>query len=119
MSKPGKPGRLKKRPDFLKAAASGRKWVAPGMIVQARPHGDVPTGCRIGFTVSKKVGNAVMRNRARRRLRAVVDETLKSGDLPACDLVLIGRVNTIGRPYGDLRNDFREAFRRLTGIAVE
>src|SRR5262249_45255473 len=67
-------GRLKRRPDFLRVAAGRRRWVAPGLILQALGRSaDGSTAddgpARVGFTASAKVGGAVVRNRARRRLR--------------------------------------------------
>ena len=68
--------RLKRRPEFLRVAGGRQKWVAPGLILQALRQDDSKpsTGgiapARVGFTASAKVGNAVVRNRARRRLRA-------------------------------------------------
>ena len=107
-------GRLKKRPDFLKVAAAREKWVTPGLILQARRRpalseaGEEP-GVRIGFTVSRKVGNAVERNRARRRLRAVARAVLPERARAGTDYVLIGRRATLERPYGALTGDLREA----------
>jgi len=68
--------RLKQRREFLRVAGAGSKWVAPGLILQARRHSpaefgdEAGSGFRIGYTVSRKVGGAVDRNRAKRRLRA-------------------------------------------------
>ena len=112
-------GRLKKRPDFLKANAANRKWVTPGLIMQARarPAGEKsPTDLRVGFTVSKKVGNSVQRNRARRRLRAIAAELAGPGtsyNLTGHDLVVIGRAGTLTRDFDDLRRDFEQALHRL------
>ncbi len=116
--------RLKKRPQFLAAAASGHKHVAKGMIVQARrrredePGYDPSRGFALGFTASKKVGNAVARNRAKRRLRALAHEALR--DLPAApiDLVLIARKQTLERDYQDLTADFQHALKRLLRLCA-
>lgn len=111
--------RLKRRPQFLRVAGTRRKWVAPGLIVQARqrPEDDreaVPSDAvRIGFTVSKKVGNAVERNRARRRLRAAVDEVVPFHAQEGYDFVVIGRAATIKRPYTKLVEDLKTALKRL------
>lgn len=113
---------LKKRAAFLAVAASGRKWVAPGLILQARAHdapdSDAKTAAdaspiRFGLTASKKVGNAVKRNRARRRLRALAHETLPAHAALAHDYVLIARPATVTRPYADLRSDLETALRKL------
>lgn len=111
--------RLKRRPEFLKVAATRRKWVAPGLILQARRHGadeaDPPGAAplRVGFTVSRKVGNAVQRNRARRRLRAVADDVLKAHAAGGHDLVVVGRQATLDRSYRDLIEDMKMALKRL------
>jgi len=111
--------RLKHRPQFLRVAGTRRKWVAPGLIVQARQRPDndgesvSPEAVRIGFTVTKKVGNAVKRNRARRRLRAAVDEVASRHAREGYDFVVIGRAATIKRPYSMLVNDLKTAFDRL------
>lgn len=117
--------RLKRRPDFLKVAATRRKWVAPGLIVQARRHGadetDPPgtASLRVGFTVSRKVGNAVQRNRARRRLKAVAEDVLKGYAAGGYDLVVVGRQATLDRPYGELVEDMKTALKRLGAFKGE
>ena len=68
---------------------------------------------RVGFTVSRKVGNAIRRNRARRRLRAVVAEVLPEHGRAGCDYVLIGRAGTLDRSYADLLADLRTALARI------
>jgi ribonuclease P protein component len=125
-------GRLKTRPEFLKVAATGARWVTPGLVLQARRRPasmgpastdtdkDKDTGkdsvaerVRVGFTVSRKVGNAIRRNRARRRLRAVVAEVLPEHGRAGCDYVLIGRAGTLDRRYADLVEDLRTALARI------
>ena len=64
---------------------------------------------RVGFTVTRKVGNAVVRNRARRRLREAVRATLPEAALPGCDYVVIARTGTISRAYPDLLGDLKSA----------
>lgn len=108
--------RLKRRPEFLAVAASRRKWVAPGFILQAmrRPEDSiVPPAPRIGFTASRKVGNAVERNRARRRLKAAVAAVLPKAGEPGFDYVLIARTETIKRPFADLVADLETALKRV------
>lgn len=119
--------RLKKRPDFLRVAALRRKWAVHGLILQAAPTPDLtetiadlapPTGVvRVGFTVSKKVGNAVARNRARRRLKAAAAEVLPAFARPGLDLVVIGRKETLTRPYSLLLQDLRYALKRVGALA--
>jgi ribonuclease P protein component len=106
--------RLKKRRDFLRAAQRGRRAVRPGLVLQAVPG---PEGTlRVGFTVTRKVGNAVMRNRARRRLKEAARLTLPAAATPGWDLVLIGREGTLTRPFERLKDDLRGALRQL-GVA--
>ncbi len=68
---------------------------------------------RVGFTVSRKVGNATQRNRARRRLRAVAAQVLPELGRPGYDYVLIGRAQTLERPYAELVEDLRTALARV------
>jgi ribonuclease P protein component len=119
---------LKKRSEFLAVAGTNRRYTTPGLVLQARqttsdeqqlgtaearaPRNPV----RIGFTATKKVGNAVIRNRARRRLRAAVAEVFDGLAARPADLVLVARQGTITRPYADLKTDLRLALRKL-GIA--
>ena len=112
-------GRLQERKDFLRIAAGRRKWVAPGLILQVVPAtrpdlaGGHAEGRRIGFTASKKVGNAVIRNRARRRLRAAVQQVMAVHAAARHDYVLIARNETPERSYALLVEDLRVALKRL------
>ena len=83
---------LARRAEFL-AAARARRQSRPGFTLQARPRGqdEDPQGIRVGFTCSKKVGNAVARNRAKRRLRAAARAVLPAHGRPGWDYVLVGR----------------------------
>jgi len=112
--------RLKRRPEFLAVAASRRRWVAPGLILQAarRPEDSVlPLAPRIGFTASRKVGMAVERNRARRRLKAAAERVLPAHGAPGFDYVAIARRETITRRFDDLVADFATAVDRLNARA--
>lgn len=111
-------GRLKRRPDFLRVAGGRRKWVTPGLILQAlrqrdadEPDDSAPA--RVGFTASAKVGNAVVRNRARRRLRAAAAAVLPRHAQPAHDYVLIARSGTLSRRFSDLIADLESGLKRL------
>lgn len=91
-----------------------------GLVLQVRPRisqGDdedvEADAVRVGFTVTKKVGNSVIRNRVRRRLRAVADEVLPETAASGLDLVIIGRMGTIKRPYPALVKDLQTALRKL------
>lgn len=113
-------GRLKRRAEFLAAAAANRKWVAPGLVLQARTREPTDTATdpiRLGFTASRKVGNAVARNRAKRRLRAAASEVLEQVS-PALgtDLVLIARPATTTRDYDSLKQDLTRGLVKL-GVA--
>lgn len=99
--------RLRKRRDFL-AASRARKRAEEGLVLQARPRGDEAPP-RIGFTVTKKVGSAVVRNRAKRRLRAAAAEVLSLSAKDGYDYVLIGRQATLTRSWPDLLNDLSRA----------
>lgn len=104
---------LAKRADFLKAASARRQGVG-GMLLQARDRADGSSQVRIGFTASKKIGNAVLRNRAKRRLRALAHEELRPFARPGWDYVLVARPNeTVTRPYADLKADLAEALRSV------
>lgn len=74
---------------------------------------------RVGFTVSRKVGNAVARNRARRRLRAAVDRVMPTRARPGHDFVVIGRAGTLTRPFDSLVGDLTTALHRLDALDPE
>ncbi len=102
------PERLKRRADFLRAASKGRKAVMPGLVLQALARGD-DEPARIGFTVTRKVGNAVIRNRTRRRLKEAARLLLRDRPVVGVDLVLIGRDKTRARRFAALQDDLRRA----------
>ncbi len=96
-------------------ASKGRKAPMPGVVLQAMPRGD-DAPVRLGFTVTKKVGNAVIRNRTRRRLKEAARLLLQDHPVSGFDLVLIGRDGTRGRPFSDLRKDIQRAMKKV-GVA--
>ena len=100
--------RLKRRTEFLRVASKGRKVPVHGLVLQALARDDAGPA-RIGFTVTKKVGNAVVRNRTKRRLREVARLLLRAAPVQGVDLVLIGRDTTRGRPFTLLIDDLRRA----------
>jgi len=109
--------RLRRRADFLAAARRGRKVAMRSLVLQARARGDAgqeaESSPRIGFTVSRKVGNAVERNRVRRRLREAV--RLKAGPLvrSGYDYVVIGRRAALTTPFSKIVSDLETAIRRI------
>ncbi len=108
--------RLKRRPEFLTVAASRRRWVAPGFILQAarRPEdSELPLAPRIGFTASRKVGIAVKRNRARRRLREAANLVLPKRGTPGFDYVLVARGGTLTHDFAALVADLETALVRV------
>jgi ribonuclease P protein component len=103
--------RLKKRADFL-AAAAGPRVSAAAFIVQTRERPDTGPP-RVGFTVSKKVGGAVERNRVRRRLREVVRLSDAAPLRHGSDYVLVGRRPALELPFDRLIADFARALGRI------
>jgi ribonuclease P protein component len=103
--------RLKQRADFL-AAASGAKVATAAFVLQGRQRDDGGPA-RIGFTVSRKVGTAVERNRVRRRLRDVVGRTSADSLRSGCDYVLVGRRTALSRQFEQMIEDFSNALRRI------
>jgi len=106
----GRLARLKKRAEFL-AAAGGARTGGRSVMLQGRPRGD-DAPARVGFTVTKKVGNAVERNRTRRRLRAAVDRCAGAA-APGCDYVLVARRPAITMSFEALVAELAAGFDRL------
>ena len=103
---------LQKRADFL-AAARARRQGMPGFLLKARRRDD-DGPARIGFTCSKKIGNAVARNRAKRRLRAIAREVIPAEGQGGWDYVLVGRPEaTATRDFGEMRLDLARALARV------
>jgi ribonuclease P protein component len=98
--------RLKKRAEFLAVASKGARAPMPGLVMQLMPRAD-DAPFRVGFTVTKKVGNAVVRNRTKRRLREAVRLGLDTEAYRG--FVVIGRDRTAARPFTDLMTDVRRA----------
>lgn len=106
---------LRKRSSFLKAARARRQNVK-GFVLQARKRNTAePRGTiGVGFTCSKKVGNAVARNRAKRRLRALARDVLPRHGRAGWDYVLIGKAGaTADRAYVDLITDLKFALKKV------
>jgi len=104
---------LKRRRDFLRVAGARRSSATRGLVLQACPAETAGAAPRVGFTASRKVGNAVRRNRARRRLRSAVGEVMPLHAAAGYDYVVIARAATIERPFGALKQDLETALKRL------
>jgi ribonuclease P protein component len=121
---------IKKRADFL-AANAGRRATTPGFILLVRdrqdsdpampgfvllvrPRCDDDMTMRVGFTVTKKIGNAVVRNRMKRRFRSLARETLPDHGIAGADHVLIGRAGGIERDYAALADELKRALKKLS-----
>jgi ribonuclease P protein component len=100
---------LKTRPEFLKAASARRHGTA-SFLLQARDRRDDSPETQVGYTASKKIGNAVLRNRAKRRLREAARAVMPGLARPGWDYVLVARPqSTVSRPFGDLKRDLETA----------
>jgi ribonuclease P protein component len=109
--------RLKRRGEFL-AAARAASRAAPGVVVQMRRRGD-EDAARIGFTVTKKLGGAVERNRIRRRIKEAVRLALPGRVQPGRDYVFIGRPEAKLRPFKLLQQDLVDAVERVETSPVK
>jgi len=103
---------IKKRADFL-AANSGRRAPTPGFILLVRERKDADPAMHVGFTVTKKIGGAVVRNRMKRRLRALAREIVPAKGFAGADHVMIGRAGGIERDYALLRSELAGALDKL------
>src|SRR3982750_475816 len=99
---------IKKRADFL-AANGGRRVSTPGFILLVRDRKDADEAMRVGFTVTKKIGGAVIRNRMKRRFRALAREVIAAKGIAGADHVMIGRAKGIERDFGLLRSELESA----------
>lgn len=108
---PAKPAVIRKRSDFL-AANRGIRVARPGFVLLARPNGIEPETTRFGVTVTRKIGNAVVRNRMKRRFRALLRDALPEHGLAGHDHVLIGRAGGVERDFARMAEELRVAFDR-------
>lgn len=110
---------LKKRKDFVRVAKQGYKMVASTVILQAAQNLCAEdNSCRVGYTSTKKIGKAHLRNRTRRRLRAAVREVFPERALPNTDYVLIGRYNTASCPFEKLSGDISWALKKINKLII-
>src|SRR3954449_2575307 len=105
-------GKLTRRSDFL-AANGALRAPTPGFVLLVRPRGDGDPAIRLGLTVSKKVGGAVVRHRMKRAIRALARALLPERGIAGADHVLIGRQSGIERPFADLVSDLERALARV------
>lgn len=112
--------RIVKRSEYLRVKQRGTSVAEPGVVIQAAPVANSSSYLqpRVGFTVSKRVGNAVKRNRARRRLKSIASDVLPNEGFQAWDYVFIGRLVTLDRPYDLLLEDARSALRKIHHKAI-
>ena len=90
----------------------------PGFVLQVRPRGDDDVEMRVGFTVTKKIGNAVVRNRMKRRLRALARDHLARAGIAGADHVLIGRAGGVERDFAMLSDELARALKKAVSSSV-
>ena len=109
--------RIKKRKDYLAIAATGRRWVTPSFVLQVRESDNIEQGPFVGFTVTKKVGNAVIRNRVRRRLKEAAKEVFPHKATAGWEYVVIGRNACVDIAYERIKSDLKWALKKLAAKA--
>lgn len=102
---------ITKRSDFL-AANAAKRLATPGFVLLIRDRADGNPAKRLGITVTKKIGGAVIRNRMKRRFRALAREILAPGGIAGSDHILIGRAGGVERDFAQLRADLEKALSR-------
>jgi len=103
---------LRRRADFL-AANAGARAAMPGFVLLVRPRDDGDAAIGLGITVTKKIGGAVVRNRMKRRFRALARALLPGHGVAGADHVLIGRAGGVERDYAKLESELVKACRRV------
>ncbi len=114
--------KLKKRKDFLRIAGNGQKYIRPTLVLQAMKTEAANENIsatspiiRLGFTATRKLGGAVIRNRIRRRLKEAARQLAPLYGQPGNDYVIIGRQRALEAPFSEIQNDMRQAFTSLKG----
>jgi ribonuclease P protein component len=104
---------LRKRADFVAANNKGRRGSTPGFLLLVRNRADDDPSMRVGFTVTKKIGNAVVRNRMKRRFRAIARDVVPAHGHPGTDHVIVGRPAGVEREFAKLRQELVAALDKL------
>lgn len=104
---------LRQRADFLRLQKNGQKWITPSFVIQLSFSGESNALPQIGFTATKKIGNAVIRNKCRRRLRALCDQVTTEFALHGAQIVIIARSELCAYDFEQATKDLRWALRRL------
>lgn len=105
---------IKASSDFQRIAREGKKWAGSAFILQALRK-ETGTAFRFGLTASRKVGNAVMRNRAKRRLREMIRALCKDNTMVAWDIVLVAKTSAVGADFAAMQAELKEGL-RVTGV---
>lgn len=107
---------LKSPAEFRRVSREGKRWAGPAFVMQVLKKNDDPQ-FRLGLTVSRKVGNAVVRNRAKRRLREMVRATINTRGITSCDIVIIAYTAATTRDFAEMSADFSKGL-AATGVAT-
>ncbi len=105
--------KIKSRKDFIKIQKNGSKVISAGLVLQYLNNINQENPSRFGFTASKKVGGAVQRNKAKRRMRSLVFDVINKFEKKGWDYVLIARKETVHKKYQNLKNDLIWAIKNL------
>ncbi len=108
----GAPVVMRQRSDFL-AANGGLRVGTPGFVLLVKPRADADAMRRVGYTVTKKTGNAVVRNRIKRRFRELARAVLPDHGIAGADHVLIGRTEALTRDFADMKSELARALARV------
>jgi ribonuclease P protein component len=102
---------IEKRRDFL-AANTAKRVAMPGFVLLVRDRADGVETKRLGVTVTKKIGGAVVRNRMKRRFKALARDVIAADGYAGADHVLIGRAGGVERPYAQLKDELKRAIKK-------